>query len=95
MEEKWSLGTANVAFNISDILSISHRTKLVIQWQLFFISSKSYGKCSRIMNTFLFLFSKCWFHKTLVRIATRADPDQTVLIWVFTVCLGLLAGNWC
>ena len=68
-----------MAFNISDIL-ISHRTKLVIQWQLFFISSKCYGKCSKLMNTFLFLFSKCWFHKMLVRIASRENPDQTALI---------------
>ena len=28
-------------------------------------------------------------HKMLVRVANREDPDQTSLIWVCTVCLGL------
>ena len=42
-----------------------------------------YGKCSKISNTFLFLFSnkmlvfRAGNHKRLVRIANRADPDQT------------------
>ena len=41
-----------------------------------------YGKSSKIMNTFLFLFSTkmlvitAGIHKTLVSIANRGDPDQ-------------------
>ena len=39
------------------------------------------GKCSKILNTFLFLFSKKMvirvrIHKMLVRKADREDPDQ-------------------
>ena len=40
------------------------------------------GKCSKILNTFLFLFSnkmlliKAGIHKMLVRIANREDSDQ-------------------
>ena len=42
-----------------------------------------YGKCSKISNTHLFLFStkmlavRARIHKMLVRIANREDPDQT------------------
>ena len=42
-----------------------------------------YGKCFKISNTFLFLISnkmlviRAGTHKMLVRIANRADPDQT------------------
>ena len=43
-----------------------------------------YGKsCSKILNTFLFLFSNKMFvftagiHRKLVRIANMEDPDQT------------------
>ena len=42
-----------------------------------------YGKCSKISNTFLILFSNKNLvingenHKMLVRIANREDPDQT------------------
>ena len=42
-----------------------------------------YGKCSKISNTFLFLFSnkmlifRAGIHKMLVGIANREDPDQT------------------
>ena len=42
-----------------------------------------YGKCSKISNTFLILFSNetlvIWagIHKIPVRIANREDPDQT------------------
>ena len=41
-----------------------------------------YGKCSKISNTFLFLFSnkmlifRAGIHKMLVRIANREYPDQ-------------------
>ena len=41
------------------------------------------GKCSKISNTFLFLFSnkmlvfRAGIYKMLVRIANREDPDQT------------------
>ena len=43
----------------------------------------SYGICSKISNTFLFLVSnrmlviRAEFHKMLVRIANWEDPDQT------------------
>ena len=43
----------------------------------------TYGKCSKISNTFLILFSnkilifRAGIHKILVRIANREDPDQT------------------
>ena len=42
-----------------------------------------YGKCSKISNTFLFLFSnkmlvfRAGIQKFLVRVANREDPDQT------------------
>ena len=42
-----------------------------------------YGKCSKILNTFLFLFSNRMLvisarsHKMFVRIANWEDPDQT------------------
>ena len=41
----------------------------------------TYGKCFKISNTFLFLFSKCLFSglqftKMLVKIANREDPVQ-------------------
>ena len=42
-----------------------------------------YGKCFKILNTFLFLFSNkmllimAGIHKMLVRTANREDPDQT------------------
>ena len=42
-----------------------------------------YGKCSKILNTFLFLFKdkmmviRAGIHKLLDRIANREDPDQT------------------
>ena len=36
-----------------------------------------YGKCSKILNTLLFLFVfGAGIHKMLVRIANRVDPDQ-------------------
>ena len=43
----------------------------------------TYSKCSKISNTFLFLFSSkmlvfgTGIHKFLVRVANREDPDQT------------------
>ena len=46
--------------------------------------SKSYhGKCSKILITFLFLFSnkmlvfRAGIHKILIRTVNRGDPDQT------------------
>ena len=45
--------------------------------------NRNYGKCSKISNTFLFLFSnkmlvfRAGIHKFLVRVANREDPDQT------------------
>ena len=47
------------------------------------ISLTVYGKCSKISNTFRFLFTnkmlvlRSQIHKMLVRIANREDPDQT------------------
>ena len=46
-------------------------------------SANKYGECSKISNTFLFLFSnkmltiKAGIRKMLVRIAKWEDPDQT------------------
>ena len=46
-------------------------------------SSTYSGKCSKILNTFLFLVSNkmllfmAGIHKMLVRIANRENPDQT------------------
>ena len=43
----------------------------------------TYGKCSKISNTSLILFSnkmlifRAGIHKLLVKIANREDPDQT------------------
>ena len=43
----------------------------------------SYGNCSKISNTFLYLFSikmlvfRAGIHKMLLIIANREDPDQT------------------
>ena len=43
----------------------------------------TYGKCSKIVNIFLFLYSnkmlvfRAGFHKMLVSIANRESPDQT------------------
>ena len=55
------------------------------------------GKCSKISNTFLSLFSnemlviRAGIHKMSVRIANRKEPDQTASSeeWVCTVSLGL------
>ena len=49
----------------------------------------------KFLNTFLFLFSDkmliilIGIHKTFVRIANKEVLDQTSLIWVGTVCLGI------
>ena len=46
-------------------------------------SDGKYNKCSKVSNTFLFLFSNrmlvigTGIHKLFVRIANREDPDQT------------------
>ena len=48
-----------------------------------FLCQGPYGKCSKISNTFLFLFSnnmlviRAGTHKMSVRIASSEDPDQT------------------
>ena len=54
-------------------MAVLHRFKVLL-----------YGKCSKILNTFPFLFPNKMLvirvvkiHKILVRIANRADPDQT------------------
>ena len=52
-------------------------------------------KCSKISNTFLFLFStkmlviRADIHKLLARIADREEPDQTASFWDCPVCLSL------
>ena len=63
---------------------------------LYVSSNAIYGKCFKILNTFIFLFSnkiliiRAGTHRMLVRIANRVDPYQTasLLIWVCAVCLG-------
>ena len=53
---------------------------------------KQYCKCSKISNTFTFLFSNQIFpirvriHKMLIRISNREDPG---LIWISSGCLQL------
>ena len=44
--------------------------------------TSNYGKCSKILNSFLILYSdkrlvfRAGIHKMLIRIANREDPDQ-------------------
>ena len=51
--------------------------------ELELVDSSMYGKCSKILNTFLFLFLakmlvfRTGIHKMFDRIANREDPDQT------------------
>ena len=58
-----------------------------------YLSHTGCSKCFKIPNT-IFLFSnemlilRAGIHKMLIRIASKEDPDQS-LIWVCTVCLGL------
>ena len=61
-----------------------------------------YGKCSKISNTFLFLFSNkmlvFWagIHKVLVRIGKREYPDQATSeeVCPVNICIyTFLAGN--
>ena len=47
-------------------------------------TSRKYGKCSKMLNTFLVLISntiilvnEAGIHKMLVRLANGVDPDQT------------------
>ena len=53
------------------------------------ISSTVYSKCSKISNTFRFLFTnkmlviRAQIHRMLVRTANREDPDQTASSEVF------------
>ena len=57
--------------------------KISVEKSSFQIKKIHYGKCSKISNTFLFLFSnkmlvfRAGIHKMLVIIANREDPDQT------------------
>ena len=54
-----------------------------------------YGRCSKISNTFVFLFSNkmlvIWagIHKMAVRIANREDPDQTASSDLDLHCLSM------
>ena len=56
-----------------------------------------YSKCTKISNTFHFLFSKkMWviragIHKLLVIKANREDPDQTESDLGLPFCLGLFS----
>ena len=58
---------------------------------------KNIGKCSKISNTFLILFSnkmlilRAGIHKILIRIANREGFFRSSLIWVCAVCLGLFS----
>ena len=73
---------------------------LISQWRSNVIRN-DYGKCSKILKTFLFRFAtktlviRDGIHNMLVSIANREDPDQTAsefrssLIWVCTVCQSL------
>ena len=69
----WSHRVLFVTPNLKD--TIKHMLKLE--------GNPKYGKCPKISNTFLFLFStkmlaiRAGIHKRLVRIANREDPDQT------------------
>ena len=56
----------------------------IAQWGPPILHYHYYGKCSKISNTFLFLFpnkmmviTEDGIHKMLVGIANREDPDQT------------------
>ena len=57
--------------------------------------TSNYGKCSKISNTLLVLFTKNigfqgWNLQNACLITNKKDPDQTASpIWVCTVCLGL------
>ena len=59
----------------------------------------SYNKCSKVLSTFLFLFSSKILvyrdrnHKILVRIANRDHPDQTASEEAPTV--GVFQGLYC
>ena len=57
--------------------------KKILQFSACVNAVHEYAKCSKILNTFLFLFSnkimvsRAGIHKIFVRIAKREDPDQT------------------
>ena len=69
------LMTTLTVVNLKSHMRLNMLTELVL--------SCKYHKCSKILNNFLFLFSKMMLviragiHKMLVRIANREDPDQT------------------
>ena len=68
---------ASVARHVTDCAT-PPGTALYEPWKLY-----TYNKCSKISNTFLFLFSnemlviRAETHKMLVRKANREDPYQT------------------
>ena len=53
--------------------------KKLLTGRLSIKQKKSYGKCSVILNTFLYLFSKkkCYLSGLDFTIPNREDPDQT------------------
>ena len=61
----------------------THLTQKIYMGQPMKSCKHYYSKCSKIVNTFLFLFSnkilviRAESHKMFVRIANREDPDQT------------------
>ena len=64
-----------------NIQSVFLRRRSRAEFGLVWNSNKIYGKCSKISNTFLCLFStniRAGIHKILVRIAKNDDTDQTV-----------------
>ena len=97
-----SLLVCDFGTNIIGLMSYDYHNILKSHLALNNVSlgNSSHGKCSKITNTFTFLFLdktmvfRAGIHKMLVRMANREDPDQTasseaVLIRVCAVCLGI------
>ena len=57
--------------------------RIISMWSSCVIFFYNYGKCSKLWNTFLILFSnkmlvtRTGIYKMLVRVANSSDPDQT------------------
>ena len=94
--------------SILEVLNPSCRSTPVAEWIGYFppdtLLSLVYSNCSKISNTFLFPYSnkmlvfRAEIHRMLVRIANRADPDQTAsseAVWSGSVLFveALLTGN--
>ena len=65
------------------LVSVGEQAGLNHTWSELRKTCTVFCKCSKISNTFLFLFLnemlvfRAGIHKKLVRIANRTDPDQT------------------